>query len=130
MVGVALVAIGCSSASQQTLDDVASLFHDDVRWGRLPAAETVVTASLRTAFDHHHEGWGTRVRIMDMEVEGIRTALGTGTIRVQVQWTLGEDSTDLRQSLIEEDWVNQGGAWQLHGESVVVGDADIFTQPQ
>src|SRR5581483_5478854 len=109
-----------------TLDETATLFHDDLRWGRLPAAETSVDGRLRAAFSAHHRGWGSQVQLMDMDVEGIRAAPGAGTVRMRVQWTHGADSTDVRESLIEEQWEVVGGAWRLRNESVLAGDPGIF----
>lgn len=119
------LSLGCSGASRLTLDDVASLFHDDVRWGRLPAAQGAVAAAMQTEFVRHHRTWGSLVHIMDIEVEQMRATPATGTIRLRVVWTRGYDSTDVRESVVEERWAF-GGTWRIESESVIGGDAGLF----
>jgi hypothetical protein len=117
---------GCISTNRATLDETAALFHDDLRWGRLPAAEASVDARLRAAFQQHHRPWGAAVRVVDLDVDAVRAAATTGALRVRVTWTAGGDSTDVRESLVEEQWESTDGNWRLRAEAVVAGDPGLF----
>lgn len=121
-----LLCLGCVSTNRATLDETAALYHDDLRWGRLPAAETAVDPRMRAAFGQHHRAWGAQVRVVDLDVDAIRAGSTTGALRVRVTWTSGGDSTDVRESLVEEAWESVGGNWRLRAEVVVAGDPGLF----
>ncbi|MEZ4405001.1 MAG: hypothetical protein R3A52_00725 [Polyangiales bacterium] len=135
--GLALVGLwavaaggsGCLSTNRQMLDEVATIFHDDLRWGRLMSAEGVVDGRMRRAFAEHHRGWGTAVHVIDVELEHFRQGSSRGIARLRVSWTRGFDATDLRESVVEEQWVNDQGNWRLRNESVIAGDAGLFGTP-
>ena len=40
----------CGATTRQSFDETAALFHDDLRWGRVPVAEAAVLPSIREAF--------------------------------------------------------------------------------
>lgn len=124
-----LLCLGCISTNRATLDETAALFHDDLRWGRLPAAETAVDPRARAAFQQHRRAWGARVRVVDLDVDGVRAGATTGLLRIRVTWTSGGDSTDVRESLVEEAWESVGGNWRLRAEAVVAGDPALFGAP-
>ena len=124
----AVLCFGCIATNRVTLDETAALFHDDLRWGRIPAAETSVAARAREAFQQHHRGWGTHVRVVDLDVDSVRTASSTGMLRVRVTWVGGNDSTDVRESLVEEHWASTEGNWRLVREAVIAGDATLFPE--
>jgi hypothetical protein len=124
---VALAA--CSTTMRQSFDETAALFHDDLRWGRLPTAEGAVDPAIRTAFTQRHRPWGVTVHIMDVEVESMRANADRGTVRLRVMWTRGTDSTEIRESVIEEAWETAGSGWRLRNEAIIAGDAGLFGTP-
>ncbi len=124
-----LMAAGCNTSMRQTLDETAAVFHDDLRWGRLPAAETAVDTEMRVAFQAHHRGWGQTVQVIDVEVESLRSNQNRGSARLRVAWVHAGDSTDVKQSLVEEQWESREGAWRLRGETVIAGDPGLFGTP-
>ena len=121
--------LGCATSMRQTLDETAAVFHDDLRWGRLPAAETAVDTDMRAAFQAHHRGWGVSVQVIDVEVESLRSSSERGTARLRVAWVHAGDSTDVKQSLVEEQWESRAGSWRLRGETVIAGDPGLFGTP-
>lgn len=121
-----LAAAGCNTTNRQTFDETAALFHDDLRWGRMPAAELSVDSEMRAAFLAHHRTWGESVQVIDVEVDGMRSSGDHGTVRVRVSWVHAGDSTDVKQSVVEEQWESRLGAWKLRGERVVAGDQGLF----
>ena len=121
---------GCATGTRQSLDEVAAIFHDDLRWGRLPAAEMAVDSSMRAAFQTHHRAWGASVQVIDVEIENLRSTALRGSARLRVSWVHAGDSTDVKQSLVEEQWESRAGAWQLRAETVIAGDPGLFGTPQ
>ena len=126
---VCVASLGCASMQRQSLDETATLFHDDLRWGRLPTAEGTVDGAIRQAFTDHHRTWGSLVQVMDLEVESMRTSSLRGSVRLRVVWTRGDASTDLRESLVEEAWEVVDGSWKLRNEAVIAGDPGLFGTP-
>jgi len=124
---VALAA--CSTTMRQSFDETAALFHDDLRWGRLPTAEGAVDPAIRAAFTQRHRPWGVTVQIMDVEVESMRANADRGTVRLRVMWTRGTDSTEIRESVIEEAWETGAAGWRLRNEAIISGDASLFGTP-
>jgi hypothetical protein len=120
--------LGCAS-QRQALDEVALFFHDDLRWGRLPTAEGAVASDFREVFNQHHRGWGHGIQIQDMEVEQARGGLTEGVLRMRIHWLRGNDSTDLRETVVEEHWVASGTAWRLRAEAIIDGDPGLFVAP-
>ncbi len=119
----------CNATNRQTFDETAAIFHDDLRWGRITPAEGIVAPSMRAAFNQHHQTWGVVVHVMDIEVESMRTSSSASSARLRVVWTRGTDSTDVRESLVEEAWESTDGAWKLRNEAVIAGDPGLFGTP-
>ena len=117
---------GCNATTRQSFDETAALFHDDLRWGRMPAAELAVDAEMRAAFQAHHRTWGESVQVIDVEVDSVRSTTDHGSVRLRVSWVHAGDSTDVRQTVVEETWESRLGAWKLRGERVVGGDPGVF----
>lgn len=126
---LATALAACSATTRQPFDEVAALFHDDLRWGRLPTAEGVVLPSIRHDFVQRHRAWGVTVHVMDVEVENMRANATQGTLRLRVSWTQGTDSTDIRESIVEEAWEVSGTDWRLRNEAVISGDPGLFGTP-
>lgn len=118
---------GCAAINPFKLDDTVALFHDDLRWGRYPAAEQAVAASYRARFARRAAAWARSVRIVDMELEAIRRAGLTGTVRARYTWTR-PDEIDTRETVIETHWRGDPGtgSWFCDGESVVGGDPALL----
>lgn len=120
---------GCVSTDRRMLDETTTIFHDDLRWGRLLSAQGVVDGRMRRAFAEHHRGWGTDIHVVDVEPVHVSQSSDSGVARLRVSWTRGYDATDLRQSVVEERWECQQGTWRLRNESVVAGDEGLFGTP-
>lgn len=117
---------GCIHTERRRLDEVVAFFHDDLRWNRMPAAEGAVDPRARAAFQRHHAGWGRAVTIMDMEMAHMQLRDGVGTVVTRISWTRGEDSTIVRDSVVEERWEHFEGDWHLRAERVISGDTGLF----
>lgn len=121
-----LFALSGCTMTRQTLDQTVHLFHDDLRWDRMPMAETVVAPEARPGFQQRHRTWGSQIRIVDIEPVQVGTGGVRGVARVHVQWIGGEDSTEVRDSVVEERWDATYGRWMLRSERVVAGDPGLL----
>jgi hypothetical protein len=100
----------------------------DARFGRSEIAMDHVAPDARAAFASHHHGWGTSVRVADVELAGMR-AHGTHDvdILVRVAWYRPEEQ-ELRLTTLKQGWRNQNG-WQLVAEQCVEGDVGLLGEP-
>jgi hypothetical protein len=118
--------LGCASVNLARLDDTVTLFHDDLRWGRLPAAELSVADELRARFVRGHAVWGSSIRIVDLEVEGARIRGSSGIVRAHYLWTRGTE-VDTRETVVETHWRGRfDGTWVCDGERIVEGDSSLL----
>lgn len=116
----------CAAVNPFRLEDQVALFHDDLRWGRMPAAEQSVAASARALFARHHARWGREVQIVDLEVESSRIAGTTGTVRARFVWTR-PDEAEVRETVVETRWrAGMNGSWSMDDEQIVGGDPALF----
>jgi hypothetical protein len=120
---------GCSAINPFRLEDQVALFHDDLRWARIPAAESAVAAEGRAQFVRRHARWGREVQIMDLEPEPTRMTGLVGLARARVTWTRTAE-TDVRETVIETRWRAGGGTnWYIDDERIVGGDPTLLVSP-
>lgn len=100
----------------------------DARFGRSEIAMDKVAPDARAAFAAHHHGWGTSVRVADIELAGMR-AHGEHDvdILVRVAWYRPEEQ-ELRNTTVKQGWRNKNG-WQLVAEQCVEGDVGLLGEP-
>ncbi len=100
----------------------------DARFGRSEIAMDHVAPDARAAFATHHHGWGTTVRVADVELAGMRAHGDHDVdILVHVAWYRPEEQ-ELRQTTLKQGWRNQNG-WQLVAEQCVEGDVGLLGEP-
>jgi hypothetical protein len=124
---VALLAHGCAAANPFRLSDQVALFTDDLRWGRIPAAETQLAQPMRASFSRRHAGWGRALQIMDVEVDETRVSGLIGTVRTRYTW-MRRDEMDTRETVVETRWraTAMSGDWTCEDEHVVGGDPTLL----
>jgi hypothetical protein len=105
--------------------DTAQEFNLNTRFGRNEIAIEHVAASAREEFTQHHRGWGTRVRLADVEVAGMH-AKGERDVEVLVHATwYRPDEQELRETTLKQTWRDQNG-WQLIAEERIDGDIGLL----
>ena len=128
-VALTTVASACAALHPFRLDDQVALFHDDMRWGRMPAAIAQIVPSQRRDFERRHASWGRDVRIIDIELEAPRSDGLTGTARARYVW-LGPAEVATRETVVETRWrAGAGGSWICDDEQVVSGDPTLLRLP-
>ena len=100
----------------------------DARFGRTELAIEHVAASARDEFAAHHRGWGTSVRVADVELAGMH-ARGAHDVDVvvRVAWYRPEQE-ELRVTTLSQRW-HEAGSWQLVDERRLEGDAGLLGEP-
>jgi hypothetical protein len=123
---VLALVVACAGANTFRLDDAAAMHSDDLRWGRLPAAEMSVSDALRPRFVREHAAWGRAVHIVDVELENTRSSGLTGIARTRYVWTRAND-IDTRETVVETHWRGRlDGGWICDDERVVWGDPALL----
>jgi hypothetical protein len=127
---VAALAAGCAlpPGPLASAQEAAQELNLDARFGRSEIAMDHVAPDARAAFAAHHHGWGTTVRVADVELAGMR-AHGERSvdILVRVAWYRPEEQ-ELRLTTLKQGWRNENG-WQLVAEQCVDGDVGLLGEP-
>jgi hypothetical protein len=107
--------------AQQTAQE----FNQDARFGRSEMMMEHVAAAARDDFAAHHRGWGTKVRVADLEMAGVR-ARGDHELEVvvRVAWYRPEEQ-ELRTTTLQQSWRDKDG-WQLVEEIRLDGDVGLL----
>jgi hypothetical protein len=107
--------------AQQT----AREFNQDMRFGRDELVMERVAPTVRDDFAAHHHGWGSSVRLADVELAGIRPH-GDHALEVivRVAWYRPEQP-DLRVTTLQQSWREVDG-WQLTEEKRIDGDVGLL----
>ncbi|MEI8254264.1 MAG: hypothetical protein WCJ30_01180 [Deltaproteobacteria bacterium] len=124
---VGALASACGAANPFRLDDQVALFTDDVRWGRMPAAETQLSPALRATFARRHAAWGRALNVMDVEVDATRVSGLVGTVRTRYVWMRRNDM-ETRETIVESHWraTPLNSSWVCEDESIVSGDPGLL----
>jgi|HubBroStandDraft_5_1064220.scaffolds.fasta_scaffold349257_1 hypothetical protein len=97
----------------------------DARFGRSEIAMDHVAPRARDAFSAHHRGWGTTVRIADLDLAGARAHGDHDVdILVRVAWYRLEEQ-DLHTTTVKQGWNDKNG-WQLVDETRIDGDVGLL----
>jgi hypothetical protein len=106
----------------------AQEFNVDSRFGRSELALDRVAGSARDEFAMQHRGWGTSVRIAEVEVSGLRPrGERDADVIVRVAWYRPNEQ-ELRTTTLKQNWCDQGG-WKLVGEQRLDGDIGLLGEP-
>lgn len=106
----------------------AQEFNVDSRFGRNELALDRVASSAREEFGAQHRGWGTSVRIAEVEVAGLRPqSERDAEVIVRVAW-YRPDEQELRTTTLKQTWRDQG-SWQLVSERRLDGDIGLLGEP-
>jgi hypothetical protein len=96
------------------------------RFGRMDIALPYVAAEAQPQFARHHAAWGSTLRVVDLDLVGIR-AMGPDAVAVDlvVTWHPVNEMT-IRQSQITQRWLLEQDDWRMVEEQRVGGDPGLF----
>ncbi len=108
--------------------EAAQALNVDAQFGRTEIAMDSVAPDARAEFAAHHHGWGTTVRVADVELAGMR-AHGEHDVDVlvRVAWYRPEEQ-ELRSTTLKQGWRNKNG-WLLVTEQRLEGDVGLLGEP-
>lgn len=126
-----LLAAGCVAppGPMERLSNSAYGLNNATRFGRLDVALSHVAAEEQGDFMHRHSKWGRDVRIVDVELEGLRLITPeTAEVRLAVSWHR-LDETTMRISNLAQKWTQGKSGWELVEELRAGGSAGLFAKP-
>lgn len=123
----------CSALSAQSgparAQEAASDLNLNTRFGRMEIANEFVAPSAREQFAEHHKAWGSRIRVADYEMAGLKMkGSSDAEVFVRVAW-FRVDEGDLRATTLKQSWHESKGDWQLTDEAHVEGDVGLLGEP-
>lgn len=114
--------------SLASAQEAASELNLNARFGRTEIAMDRVALDARDEFSAHHKGWGTTVRVADVELAGMQMHTEHDVeVLVHVSWYRPEEQ-ELRSTTLKQGWREKNG-WQLVAEKRVEGDVGLLGEP-
>lgn len=96
------------------------------RFGRMDIAVEHVVSHAQEDFLARHRTWGRDIRIVDVELSGVRMITPeTAAVTLAVSWH-GLSSTDIRTSFISQKWTSTGDGWRMASEGRNGGAPGLF----
>ena len=81
---------------------------------------------MQPDFIRRHSVWGKKLRVVDLEVQGVRmTTPGYAEVQLEVSWHR-LDQTTMRVSRVAQKWRQADDSWLLAEEVRSGGDRGIF----
>jgi hypothetical protein len=124
LLGACLTQTSGAARAQEAAND----FNHHARFGRMELASEKLAVAARDELMKHRAGWGTRIRIADLETAGIRM-LGKENIdaevSVKVAWFRPEEG-ELHTTFLKQKWHDQQGDWRLMSEDRADGDMGLI----
>ena len=128
MIGAATTGCLSQPAGVAKAQEIANEANLNARFGRIEIAAEQVAPAYRTPFARNHAGWGTKVRVVDSEMVGIRSVNEAQTeadVAVRVNWFRPENQ-ELRSTLLRQKWKSLSGDWKLVSEERADGDIGLL----
>jgi hypothetical protein len=121
-----LGAAACAPSAAQRLAESANNLNVAARFGRMDMAAELVQPKAVEIFAKHHAGWGSAVRLVDIDVHSMHSVdSNDADVTVAVSWMAGNDTT-LRSTEIKQRWHDTRGTWRLVSEERLAGDYGLF----
>lgn len=110
----------------ERLTNAAYDLNSATRFARMDVALDLVAADARAEFMRRHASWHGDVRIVDVELQGVRLITAeSAEVQIAVGWHRIDD-TSMRSSLLAQMWIQGKSGWELSEEARVAGAPGIF----
>lgn len=122
----ALFLFGCPVGHQSPrvrAQEAASELAVNSRFGRMEMAAEHVSAKAREQFFERRRAWGSKIRIADYEIMGLKIvnkAEDDAEVYLKIAW-YAVDSNDLHTTTLKQKWHDFKGTFQLVEETRVDG---------
>lgn len=126
----ALCGTGCLHESRAAkLQESAQSMNMAARFGRMDIAMEHVSPKAIEEFARQHGSWGSNVRIVDLEFQGLRFVdKDRALVAVAVGWQRVDDQ-ELRVTQIAQEWQYDRNNWKLVSEKRTAGDVGLLGEP-
>ncbi|MBK6697514.1 MAG: hypothetical protein IPG50_35810 [Myxococcales bacterium] len=122
----AILATGCLGQTPAAkMQETARDLNMNARFGRMELVVEQVTNGYKDEFVKRHRSWGTRVRVADAELVGLKYADTEAESMVSVSW-YDVTEQELRGTVLRQKWKARRGDWLLDSEERVDGDVGLF----
>ena len=119
----------CSMAQglnpENRLQDHVYMLNDEARWGRVDLAAGRCARAYRGAFVRSHRRWGRGISIGDLDVTNIAMMQAGAQSLVTYSW-IDDNTMELHQTTVRQNWVGEGDGFALAGEDIVGGDDGLY----
>lgn len=96
------------------------------RFGRIDVAMDHVVGHARADFAKRHAAWGRQIRVLDVELRGVRLVTPTtAEVQVAVSWHDLKHAT-IQVSYLSQKWTREEDDWGLVEELRVGGAKGLF----
>jgi hypothetical protein len=110
----------------QLLADSAYDMNTATRFGRMDVALEHVGPAAQGDFTKRHAGWGRELRIVDVELTGLRMrASDEADVTVNVMWQR-PDEAHVRSTQLAQRWQDARGGWRMTSEERSGGDVGLL----
>lgn len=125
---LALAACLTQTAGASRAQEAANEFNLQTRFGRMEIATEKLAPGSREELLRHRVGWGTRIRLGDVETAGIRMMgkeNAEAEVAVKVSW-YRQDEGELHVTVLKQKWRDFQGDWRLYAEERSDGDLGLI----
>src|SRR5262245_56353844 len=127
------LAAGCGApvTAAARAQEAANALNLDARFGRMELAVEKVAPQGRDMFLSHRQGWGSKVRVVDSELAGLKVDKDKedeAEVCVRVAWQR-VDEGDLHVTKVKQKWKDFRGDWKLVGEERLDGEVGLLGEP-
>ncbi len=113
----------------ERLTNAAYDLNTATRFGRMDVAVEHVASHAQADFMARHREWGSDVRIVDVDLSGLRMLTPeTAQVTLSVSWHNLSSST-IQTSLIAQKWTSTGDGWKMASEIRAGGAPGLFAAP-
>jgi hypothetical protein len=132
VVPFAVVLLGCPvghMAPRARAQEAAGELAVNTRFGRMEMAAEHVSPKAREQFFERRRAWGSRIRVADYEMVGLKMQGETDAeVYLKIAW-YEVNSNDLHVTTLKQKWHDFKGSFQLVEEARSDGDIGLLGEP-
>jgi hypothetical protein len=123
---VSLAACVMPPSASEKASDAARELNLSARFGNMDVAAKKASAKAREDFVKRHAGWGSQIRVVDVELAGMSMPDSDHAVfQVDYSWMRTDEST-MRTTRVTQRWTSLDGPWAMESEERAAGDIGLF----
>ena len=128
-IGVLAIALPACFAPPGPMERLSNSAYDcniAMRFNRMDVAVGYVAKAAQADFMDRHSKWGRSVRIVDVELAGMRLVTSdVAEVNLGVSWHRIDESV-IRFSKISQRWKDDKDGWRMQDEMRIAGSPGLF----